>query len=295
MQHLQNMRREPPLAFLAARWLQGLHVRGAHRLEDYARSRGWFDVTVRYRLGARASIDVPLRDRPYALTDLFGYERSSVEFLASELGGLGYPVALIDCGADIGLISARLVAACPRIRHVVALEPNEAIFGVLASNMRLLDVDARAELAAVADFEGQGELVYPPHSRHDHAAYLVPEPGGSVDVTTVDRQDIPGDVAVALKADVEGGEAAVLRGAERTLTQAPAFLVSFEAHRMQSQRARIEPIDLVRDILDLRPCDVYAVRCRISDDVESPHPVALDRPFFEQFAGNVYNVIAISR
>jgi FkbM family methyltransferase len=295
MQHSTDVRQTPPWFFQAARWLQGRRVRGAHRLESYARARGWLDVTVRYRLGARAEMNVPLRHRPYGLSDLLAYEYASVEFTAAHLRRIGRPALLLDCGADIGLISARLVARCPTIARVIALEPNAGIFPTLAENMALLEAEATARCAAVSDFVGRGSLAHPPHSRHDHAAYLVPDPSGSVEVTTIDALEVGGDLGVVLKVDVEGGETAALRGATETLSRAPWFLVSFEAHRLQSQRAGIEPIELVERLRALRPCEVFAVRAYVGNTLEEAREVRRDRPFFQQFAGGVYNVIAIAR
>jgi FkbM family methyltransferase len=295
MRHSRDVRQTPPWFFQATRWLQERRVRGAHRIESYARARGWLGVTVRYQLGARAAMNVPLRERPYALADLLAYEHASVVFTASQLRRIGRPAVLIDCGADIGLISARLVALCPTLERVIAIEPNAGIFPTLAENMALMSADAHALHAAVADFVGKGSLAHPSHSDHDHAAYLVPDPSGDVDVTTIDALGIGSELGVMLKVDVEGGETAALRGAMRTLTKAPWFVVSFEAHRLQSRRARIEPVEIVEQICALRPCEVFAVRAYRGQTVEEAREVRRDRPFFEQFDGRIYNVIAIAR
>ncbi len=296
MEHHKEVRRTPPLVFQATRWLQSRQVRGAYRLESFARTCGWLDVVVRYRLGSRAAIDVPLSRRPYALRDILDYERSALSLVTAQLKGIRRPTVLYDCGADVGVVSARLVQACPQIQRAVAFEPNRESFETLVNNMALLDAEARAECAAVSDFSGRGTLVHPPHSSHDHAAYLVPTPTGDVEVTTIDAQATPPEFGVVLKIDVEGGEEAVLRGAKRTLERAPFFIVSFEAHRTQTERTGVEPIDVLRRLLDARPCDVQVVRSCVSEIPESPKPVRLDVPFFRQFTGaNVYNIVASSR
>ena len=239
-------------------------------------------------------MNVPLRQRPYGLADLLAYDRVTVELMGKEIRRADRPVVLLDCGADIGLISARLVATCPQIDRVIAFEPNRSIVGTLAENMALLAVDAEAKCAAVADFQGRGELVHPPHSTHDHAAYLAPTPSGDVSVTRIDDQALPSDRGIALKIDVEGGELAVLRGATHTLERAPWFLVAFEANRLQSERAGIEPLEIVEEIVRLRSCELFAVSS-VAVHAAGPQQIRYDRPFFSQFERNNYNIVAVSR
>lgn len=284
---VSEIRSAPPAVYRAARWLQDRRLRGGHMLERLARARGWLDVRVRHDLGPRAAIDVPLRLRSYDESDIFAYERSVVAQLAAEIRGRGGPATLVDCGADIGLISARLAGLCPEIGRVIALEPNHRVAPVLAGNMCLLGINARAEATAVADFAGRGRLVHPPHSNHDHAAYLVPDEAGPIRVTTIDDLGIPEGGGLVLKIDVEGGELAAVRGALASLARASWFAVCFEAHPRQAARARVDPTEVMRAIEKARPCAF-----RVAED---PREIDLSRPFFEQFAGGVYNVLATSR
>jgi len=267
--------------------MQRKGIRGGYYLENTARSKGWLDVLVRTTLPGGVKIDIPAYKDAYDLSRIDQYERDLMQLLATRLGGQKSPLVLLDCGADLGLFSALLVSSCNRIRKVIAFEPNRGSFSLLKHNLEMLPVPAEAKNAAVADFNGRGELSYPPHDAHDHAAFIVPAEDGTIPVTRLDELELPKDHAVVLKIDVEGGELSVIRGALGILSSCPGFTVVFEAHRDQVKRTGIDPMEIVSLLTGLRSCHVMvAEEPRIVPDAA--------RPFFEQYPGRIYNICVFS-
>ena len=256
-------------------------------MENVARSLGLLDVLVRIELGRGVKVDVPADAKSYKLHRIKDYESEMVRWLGENFLRSERPVVLLDCGADIGLVSALLVAASPSIRRVIAFEPNLRSFEVLLKNTELLGVEAEAHNVAVADFDGRGSLRLPAHDHHDHAAFLVREEHGDVPVMRVDQLGLPSGQRLLLKIDVEGGELAAVQGAAATLTSCERFCVVFEAHRLQSERTGIDPLEIVAYLNSLRPC-----RAVVAEDPSRPIDPTL--PFFEQFPNKVSNLCVIS-
>jgi len=145
-----------------------------------------------------------------------GYDRQTVEIASKVLAGDGNTV---DAGAHCGSILRHLLRQSPRGEHW-AFEP----IPNLAHQLRRHYPRARVEQVALSDFSGTAEFHFLP----DAAAYSSlltrtdVEAGQSVHLLPVQvrRMDdvIPEDLPMALiKIDVEGAEAAVLRGAARLL------------------------------------------------------------------------------
>jgi len=264
-----------PLVFTLAKWMQRLHIRGGHHLQRLARERGWLDVIIRYRLGPNVQLDVPLSLRGYDEQRVVHYERPAIAFVAALAARLPGPVTLLDCGADIGLISAHLVAACPNVQRVTAIEPNPDAFEYLARNLGLLPVQSEALHAAVSDFSGQAELRRSPDDPSDHAAFIVPAESGPIRVVRIDDLSVTEGHSLLLKADVEGEELAVIRGAALTLARARAFVVLFEAHPAPVQRKGIDPMEVVKFLQAIRSCEIHVT--------ELPEvKLKADQPFFAQ-------------
>ena len=179
---------------------------------------------------------IPIALRSYSQPEVFSYEADSICFVADLIAQQTGAVTLIDCGADIGLISARLIANCPAITRVIAFEPNHGIFPYLKRNIENLPIEGRAYESAVSDFAGKASLQYPTFDRSPHAAFIVPSATGDIDVKTIDTFGLTDIATLLLKIDVEGEELAVARGANQTLARAQDFVVVFEAHPKQTQR-----------------------------------------------------------
>ncbi len=280
------LRERPPWRFRLAKWMIRHRIPGGYHLVELGEKLGWLNVLVRYRLSDRVSLDVPLnrRETQWAWPELTQYERPLVELLARKIDELPEPITWIDCGADIGAITALVAAQSPRIDEVIAVEPNPDVQELLARNLSLLPCPGRAVAAAVADFSGRGRLEHFPTLRSDHSRFLVPDGDGDIAVTRLDDLGIAPNKTLAIKIDVEGGELAVLRGAQRILKEAPAWVVAFEAHRLVAERCGIDPCACLRLLFDLGATEAIVA--------EAPQ-VHLDpaRPYFDQVALKVSNVV----
>jgi hypothetical protein len=117
----------------------------------------------------------------------------------------------------------------------------------------------------------------------------VSDASGSVQVTTVDSLELEHRGAVVLKFDVEGGELAALRGARKTICEAPRVIVVIEAHPLVVSRTGIDSTTCLRFLQQIRPFDFTLC--------ESPSiSVSLDRPLFQQVPPNrIFNILCVSR
>src|SRR5690349_19323096 len=110
----------PPLSFRFVKWLQRNGLPGGHRLEKMYRASGLWDVTVRYPLKNSIMIHIPWINYRNSYKNIMDYERKSIDYMRTIISRFSEPVLLIDCGADIGLMSLRLISECPNIRRVIA-------------------------------------------------------------------------------------------------------------------------------------------------------------------------------
>jgi FkbM family methyltransferase len=280
----------PPLSFTAARWLVRHHVRGSTRLFRWLRSSGRLDLYADFDLGGGITFTAPLNREPeWDAEDVANYEQQVVDALAAFAAAAPRPVTLVDCGADIGLVTLKVAARAP-LDRALAFEPSPTAYPVLDWNLQRLPGEHRALRAGVADFVGEGVLRRAEHDPgSDHARYVEPQEHGDFPVTTVDLQRLPAGGSVVVKIDVEGGEFAVVRGARRTLQQATRFAVTLEAHPDAVQRSGVDPLSIVDYLREIRPCDVSVL--------EHPDlPIDAARPFFDQAAPTrVYNLLITSR
>jgi FkbM family methyltransferase len=287
------IRTKPPWSFRLATYLNRRGLRGGYRLLDTAAALGWLDGLVRYELSRDVAILVPLarRENRWTREDVESYEWRPVALFCERLAALDAPVRLVDCGADIGLFSARVAARVPGLIEVLAFEPNPEAFEVLERNVALFGRPARARRAALGSFSGRGVLQSPERDRSAHAWFVVQAPAGSgdFDVLRIDDLALPREAALGLKIDVEGDELEVLRGARSTLSEVPHFVLAFEAHREVCRRTGLDPCEALRWLAGMRPVDFV---------VSERRDLALDaaRPFFEQVdAPPICNLIAWTR
>ncbi|HEY4365573.1 MAG TPA: FkbM family methyltransferase [Bryobacteraceae bacterium] len=253
---------------------------------------GMLDRPVDFRLSDSLKILVPIARIPWDEFDVANYETALMEALRGFVAGLPAPVTLIDGGADIGLFSLKMLTLCPGIRRIVAFEPNPDGFVWLQQNLSRLSVATEALPKAVSDFEGQGQLEAPSAEIEelagfpmDHTAYfLVPSENGSIPVTTVDALSLPAGGNLILKLDIEGGEKAALKGAERTVREAAQVVVVIEAHPLVTRRIGIDPVECLRLLESWRPFSFIAG--------ETGAKINTERPIFEQIPPDrIYNII----
>ena len=207
------------------------------------------------------------------------YEPNTLRSFAEAVRRVAKAKAIfIDCGAHIGLVSHYVQHECRVVERGWAFEPNPERFRVLKQNCIRMPYPTIASQSALSDFTGQARLTIP--AGDDDGAYIVPDPSGPIAVTRVDDLGIPAERGVVMKIDVEGAELPILRGATNALCAAPYFVVLFEAHREVQRRTGVDPMECVRHLNTLRPC-----QWSLSGDLGSR--LDLDRPFFEQVTDHV--------
>lgn len=143
--------------------------------------------------------------------------------LAALRAAMGPGKVFIDVGANAGLYALVAAHAGGPASRVIAVEPQSQMRRRIAFNARqnaLANIDISG--VALADYEGEDVLRYVPGNLGGAALAGLPAPGGeAVRVTTLPRlmDEMRVQKVHALKIDVEGGEAAILRaffaGAER--------------------------------------------------------------------------------
>ncbi len=279
-----------PWYFRLGRFMSKHKIRGGNRLISQVRRRGLLDQLAVYSLGD-LQFRVPLW-RPcneWVEADVRDYEAAFMRILTETVCQLPGPTTFIDCGADIGTVSAHVVARCKNIRRVVAFEPNAAAFWVLAENLRAMQMETEAHHVAVGDFTGRGRLVKSDVDPSAHAMYVAPAVDGPICVVRVDDLSIARSTSCVIKIDVEGAEAAVVAGAERTIRDAGHVVVAFEAHSRVAQRRGRDPIEVMQALLALRSDFTFVVDTIPTQEID-PH-----RRLFDQLPPKlVYNVIARS-
>lgn len=279
-----------PWYFRLGHFLSKRKIRGGDRLLAAARRRGLLDQLVVYSLGD-IQLRVPLW-RPcnqWLEDDVRDYEAAFMRVLSNTVCQLSGDVTLIDCGADIGTISAHLVSRCRNIKRVVAFEPNRAAFRVLEQNLRAMPIATEARHAAVGNFAGHGKLVRPPQDPSAHAMYITACDDGPIEVQRIDDLGMTHGRSCVIKIDVEGTEASVVEGAADTIRGAGEVLVAFEAHPRVARRLGRDPVEVMHALLAIRSDFTFDV------DTTPARSLTADRPLFEQLPPTrVYNVIARS-
>ena len=282
--------REVPWYFRIGRFLQRHNIRGGNRLIVEARRLGLLDQLAVYSLGD-LQLRVPLW-RPcnqWLEEDVHNYEAAFMRVLSSEVCFLSGDVTFIDCGADIGTVSAHVVSRCRNVKRVVAFEPNPAAFRVLDENLRSMRISTEARRAAVGNFSGRGRLTKSPQDPSAHAMYVAPCDDGPIEVQRVDDLNIRYGGSCVIKIDVEGTEALVVEGAAETIRRSGEILVAFEAHPRVAQRLGRDPVEVMHALLAIRSDFTFSV------DRGPTQTITADRPIFDQLSPErVYNIIARS-
>ncbi|NWG70377.1 MAG: FkbM family methyltransferase [Parvularculaceae bacterium] len=288
--------RKPSILFNLARFLARRNIRGGWRLWLHLIDSGALDQVARYELQgpARAApLLVPLyrRESSWSEAEVAEYEWKVVRAVIERLSASSRDFALIDCGADIGLVASALARGSERVKSVVAYEPNREAFALLEASLNCWPIEARAVPAGVGERAMRARLVEVEGNASAHARYLVEDPDGPIEVRRVDDEPVPAHLGVVLKVDVEGLELAVVRGALETLRRAPEFVVTFEAHPKVVRRTGVDPCAVIQLIASTAPIDVAIA--------ELPG-VAIDpqAPFFSQLGAaseQICNVVCMRK
>jgi FkbM family methyltransferase len=135
----------------------------------------------------------------------------------------------VDVGANLGYYTVLAGAAVGAEGRVVAVEPEPRNAALLEENVRLNGFDDRVEIVAAAAGEAEGStLLYLGEANlGDHRAFDSGDGRKAIEVPIVALDDLPalaGRVDL-VKIDVQGAEAAVLRGARRLIERNRDHLV----------------------------------------------------------------------
>lgn len=277
------IRSAPPALYRLAEALNRWKLRGGYRLGRLA-SRG---CVVEYDLGNGFHLTVPLyrEDNRLGRDEILSYEAQLLGCMSSAASPMR-DATLIDCGADIGMMSIMLRRQIPAIGHVVAFEPNAEVLPYLSRNLSMLPCPSLMIGHAVGKINGSGRLMRPEVDPSDHARFLVPDPDGGIRVITIDSLSLTGDII--LKIDVEGGEYAVLEGALATIRQAPHCVISLEAHPAVAERTGRDPLEPLRLLRSIRP-----FRFIVAGESKNWELNSLDQPLFPPGAPReVLNIVA---
>jgi len=153
-----------PWQFRLAKQFIRMRLPGSYRFLSVMDRLGVLDVVVRHRLSETVTFDIPLyrKDNRWDGRDITEYALVEVQLMSSLAESFGDPVIMIDCGADIGILTVMFAAHCPLLKQVWAFEPNPVAFATLEANIaRLPQKESKAICAAVANFTGTGELAAP--------------------------------------------------------------------------------------------------------------------------------------
>jgi FkbM family methyltransferase len=145
---------------------------------------------------------------------------------------------VIDAGANVGYMTVLAGIAAGKTGRVVSWEPHPELFRVLQRNVAALHestgiTSISTRNAALGSESAHAHLVVPPGmSWNDGLSYVGQSADGtSVRILVETIDDVIEDAHVAvLKLDVEGTEAAVLRGASCALAQRRIRHIVFEDH-----------------------------------------------------------------
>lgn len=235
----------PPAAELTRRLPQAIAERVGWHLGHRA-SR--VDRVAKLQGGARLIVDVA--DYGHRQIYFLGEYEPGTTRLLRRLAKPGW--TMLDVGANIGYFSLLGAALGAPGARAVAFEPNPDLADMLARSVQLNPaLDIRLEQLAVGARPG----VLPLHLTSDHRntglSSLRPDlpdtDGGTIPVTVTTIDDYCAAEGLApdlVKIDVEGFELQVLRGADKTLSNAPPGAVICEV-----DPAREDPqglIDLMR-------------------------------------------------
>ncbi len=172
---------------------------------------------------------------------LFGGKRFDPDEIDAVRRALKPGDVAVDVGANIGVYTLEMARAVGTQGRVWAFEPDPANAVLLEKNvMRNGYRNVTVIRAAVADFSGRSTI-----ARHaDNAGMHKLSETGDVDVEVVRLDDLVQPPVKFLKIDVEGAEAAVLRGAHRTIAQSPhlSALVEYNPSGLRAFGSNLEEL-----------------------------------------------------
>jgi FkbM family methyltransferase len=184
------------------------------------------------------------------------YERVEAEIIKKWLvdGDLA-----VDCGANVGLMTALMASAVGDKGHVLAVEASPSTYDSLSRVVQALGLhQVQAINRCVSDRDG--EVLFRHDDLHSESSAVVRDseqrPVGSVVVGSASLQSLLGASATTpalIKIDVEGAEPDVLKGARQFLHSGNPPLLIIEVYPTGLQRMGYSPTDIIDEL----PLDLY--------------------------------------
>ena len=148
--------------------------------------------------------------------------------------------AAIDAGANVGVLATLLAAKAGPAGRVECFEPHPLLAGRLRDNLARYAPQAAVHAVALSDRVGFARMVTPPDfAANEGLGRLADGPtldGVEVETATLDAL-FPAARFDVLKLDVEGHEAAALRGTQGLLGRGAIRHVVFEDHAVATSAA----------------------------------------------------------
>jgi FkbM family methyltransferase len=231
--------------------LETLVYPGFRRVEfrGKGRLRAWLPVaaegrrTVAFPGGMRLRLDL----RESLQRDfLFGlYDQHELRLLRRFLGAGG---DFVDVGAHVGMYAVAAATFLGERGRVLACEPNPEARAQLVENLALNGcTNVIVTATAISDRAGEALLhvprtADPSFSSLGQGRFAEGEPVHVI-TTTLDAEVEAAALAPAfVKIDVEGGELAVLRGAQRTLEARPTLLIEIGPESAAHVERELSPL-----------------------------------------------------
>lgn len=219
------------------------------------------------------------------------YYPEDIQPVVKLINNIKHPIALIDLGADIGVITKQLTQACPRIQQVICLEPNPKSFDILQLNLPQRHITHLNK--AISNYEGFADLHCQSQLASDHEGFISKSAQGKTHVTTLDTLS---DIyqlnlfnTLLLKIDVEGQEIATFEGGTSLIKNTPQIIVLVELHPDVLARDKTSAEAIFNAAEAIRAFNWY-----IPDSRGALHKINRQLPFFEVHAVKQYDVIGIT-
>ena len=188
--------------------------RGGYALLRLLSRLGLLNQYARFEFADDQHIVLPLTLHGVVEPDFFDwYERDAIAQFVAAIERMAQPPVLFDCGADVGLYTRLVLSRTSYLAAVVAIEPNQQAFPILEDNLAgvLECVDLRQSAVGLAS--GRGRLAAPYYDKNAQSHFVQTSEDGELKIESID-EILHGrnPSALAIKADVEGAELAVLQG-----------------------------------------------------------------------------------
>jgi FkbM family methyltransferase len=268
-------------------------IPGSWRIYKHLIRSKYANLAIAYPLADESRMYVPAGwPRLFEPDILESYEHNAIVEFSAAIDAMGGPTIMIDCGADVGAFSRLVLLHTENIEKIYAIEPNLHSFQILKRNFDFIPKPTLCYPGGAARYSGKGTLVIPEPGAHAHTFFINPNvEDGDIPLTKVDDLVKERNCHIAIKIDVEGLELDVLKGAEALLRSATNFVVQFEAHPDVTKRCKIDPMDCMRYLNQIRPCKFTG--CDDISQIKIDVDVA-NKAFFDQVdPAHIYNVIAV--